>query len=1379
MSDLEKEIFGDQVLLDLLIKHFKKIKKIKKDKLEEFIRKYEKELKKIAPKRNWQVWLIKKKKNYDKALKESKDDGKGTGLPNIDLPEESLDDEPIQVLKDYEKNKEREKERRKKEIDEIEKQLKPYNAKLIEYKDFKDYIGKENTNVLLLANDENIVIDDKNLTKLREDEGQFITTLEDGRVMLVDNLTSFVEVPFSKESDEEDIEESSEEEDIYIELEDLKTISQNRKAFVNWVNDDLYKRIEKLKYDSPLQIYQLLIKEYLSLETPYRGVLVYHGLGTGKTASAVSLAEGLSTELKINTLLPASLETEFIKEVQTWGREELNKGGLWKLYSDKDISDNEMVNELDEKYNLNAKNRKSILRNTKNTIKSKMLNENPDTNQSEIKKMENDLNKLSGVWLPDPNGKRFVVEEGEEDPFTYNERIYLEQQLNFLIHKKYNFIHYNPFPKVKESKLQDFIEEEDEEDELDLLLDPEEQKKLNTHNKKIVDSLEKKLKRNIREHYVDSPFYNEVLIIDEVHNLVRQILNDNPDPEMKNSSEARRARVFYNWIVNSENTKLIFLSGTPVINRPCEIAILYNMLKGLIKIYSFTIKTDIGIDEANDKLEEILYDRGSPVELFHIDTKEGKLVISFIQEKTNFKSVKDKDKNIVYSVKANSGDFNDFIEFIYKSLHNIFDKKDISPTQTQFKELSQKEIRKIRLGERFVFDKDLDISFNRHQKLFDIYENDEIIDTTRHEHFMSYFFENGDIVPEKKKILLKRMLMGLTSYYPIDRSSIVYMPEVLKPHIKDERFKYYSIVKNLNIVECPFSEIQFQNYLKGLEWQEKIEELQRGRNEWDDTIHHYSIRTRQACNVVFNDEENFRMMKKNFKDKEASNEASKEIERFKQAEYTKIRDNQLFRHDKALNDYSPKFLEIYKNMQRFIKDKKPTGKILFYSDFRSDAGSEAFELMLQCNGYSKLNTENLPESKDLRYTFITGSESPDERRKSKLYFNDEKNIYGDYCQVMIISSAGAEGISLTCVRQVHILEPYWNYVRIDQVLGRAIRMRSHTGKDIKNPWLPKEKQNVEQYIYLSAMPKGLNPEDIYSDISKRDNWSVPKGWKKENIKTELSKESNRGILELIEDLIRVNVNYAGETADENLFRTMEHKYRFSLQITDIIKESALDCIQHTTDDPELNDKCIRFSDKLTGEIAYFPGIGAKVLEHTDIIQLKSKYIYKVKDNLYVISAKSDDSDHNIYLYYEYKTDKKTENIDIRYLRENGKRICDVYIDTNMVLLNVDPTHPYNKKLDKEFSVFQEIYNIPRDIITGYIEKQKFPTLDKIIKQEYLEGYKLKYNVNDSFFYMGKGTILSDKCIQKIYPYALYEEDSWKIVNENPIIILDGELFISE
>ena len=45
------------------------------------------------------------------------------------------------------------------------------------------------------------------------------------------------------------------------------------------------------------------VKGYLGLNTPYRGLLVYHGLGTGKTATAVTTAEGLSVNMDITTLL--------------------------------------------------------------------------------------------------------------------------------------------------------------------------------------------------------------------------------------------------------------------------------------------------------------------------------------------------------------------------------------------------------------------------------------------------------------------------------------------------------------------------------------------------------------------------------------------------------------------------------------------------------------------------------------------------------------------------------------------------------------------------------------------------------------------------------------------------------------------------------------------------------------------------------------------------------------------------------------------------------------------------------------------------------------------------------------------------------------------
>ena len=105
---------------------------------------------------------------------------------------------------------------------------------------------------------------------------------------------------------------------------DSKMVSIHRKAFVRWVNEVLYPQVIRSDDKSSLQVYQKLVKTYLGLQTPYRGVLVYHGLGTGKTATAVTLAEGLSSELKIHTLLPASLETEFIKEVRRWGIQELH-----------------------------------------------------------------------------------------------------------------------------------------------------------------------------------------------------------------------------------------------------------------------------------------------------------------------------------------------------------------------------------------------------------------------------------------------------------------------------------------------------------------------------------------------------------------------------------------------------------------------------------------------------------------------------------------------------------------------------------------------------------------------------------------------------------------------------------------------------------------------------------------------------------------------------------------------------------------------------------------------------------------------------------------------------------------------------------------------
>jgi len=711
---------------------------------------------------------------------------------------------------------------------------------------------------------------------------------------------------------------------------------------------------------------------------------------------------------------------------------------------------------------------------------------------------------------------------------------------------------------------------------------------------------------------------------------------------------------------------------------------------------------------------------------------------------------------------------------IYKGLHQVFKKDEITPSKETYDELSTRSKNSLLKGKPVVYDKEVEITFNRRQTLFEILdEDDKLVDMTNNDNFLRYFFESGNEIPENKRILLKRMLMGLTSYYPIDRSSIVDMPFTKEPEFIDEDLKNHKIVQQLNVVPCMMSQTQFEKYMEMWQKEKAIDALARMRNYDEDSPFHYHMRTRQSCNIIYVDDD-FRTTKK-------TEENDDEIESLKTRSFQKIIDENSLGLTKDLKNLSPKMFEIMKNINKFTKnsstdtsstDKTPTGKILFYSDFRSDGGSEAFELVLKSNGYSRFDHKDPPKEKGKRYTFITGSEGPEERSINKEHFNTENNKYGEYIQIMIISSAGAEGISLTCVRQVHILEPFWNYVRIDQVLGRAVRMKSHVD-------LPKEERNVEQYLYLSVLPKGMNLEDAYKSLNNDPNktWVIP-SFEDDKIKSELSKSVNREFKEILDSIIKINVDSGGETADNHLFEIMERKYRVSLEINSVIKESALDCIQHTRDDPELNDKCIRFSDKLSGEIAYFPGISARTLENIDIIQLKAKYLYHIKPNVYVISA-SNDEGNNLYIYYEYSKGKDDEEPDIRYIREKGRRLCDIYIDTMMILNYVSKEHPYNSSLGKEFSVYQEIYTLDDDIIDEYISVEKFPPLDKVLLRDSLKGYKLKYNVNDTFYYMGTDSILPDKCIQRIYPYQIYVQDNYKIDNIKARVIYKGELFIQE
>jgi hypothetical protein len=117
--------------------------------------------------------------------------------------------------------------------------------------------------------------------------------------------------------------------------------------------------------------------------------------------------------------------------------------------------------------------------------------------------------------------------------------------------------------------------------------------------------------------------------------------------------------------------------------------------------------------------------------------------------------------------------------------------------------------------------------------------------------------------------------------------------------------------------------------------------------------------------------------------------------------------------------------------------------------------------------------------------------------------------------MFMITQSGAEGISLKNVRQVHMMEPFWNYVRLEQVQGRAIRICSH--KD-----LPLEDRNVEVYTYLMK----------FSEQQKRDR------------KVDES----------------IAIRDKGLTTDQIIYTLMMTKRRLSEQMFDVMKSAAIDCL---------------------------------------------------------------------------------------------------------------------------------------------------------------------------------------------------------------------------
>jgi len=253
----------------------------------------------------------------------------------------------------------------------------------------------------------------------------------------------------------------------------------------------------------------------------------------------------------------------------------------------------------------------------------------------------------------------------------------------------------------------------------------------------------------------------------------------------------------------------------------------------------------------------------------------------------------------------------------------------------------------------------------------------------------------------------------------------------------------------IRYVECEMSEFQYNIYKSVLRNEEIHMEQMRHKVNVSSSMkslpNNFYIGTRFVSNVVFPNKQIGESGLKSFKGKHIL---------------------------KDLEKYSTKFFKILERI------KSCGGKVFVYSSFKEFGGIRSFIRVLDEFGYKNYAEDG--EGRN-RYAVWSGDENTEMKDEIKAVYNQPKNNTGKYIKILLGSPSIKEGISLTAVRQVHLMDPYWNKSRIDQVIGRASRFCSH--KDLEE-----HQRKVKVYIYIATHPDINQTVDQYiSFVANRKN----------------------------------------------------------------------------------------------------------------------------------------------------------------------------------------------------------------------------------------------------------------------------------------------------
>ena len=621
--------------------------------------------------------------------------------------------------------------------------------------------------------------------------------------------------------------------------------------------------------------HQQFVRNFLSSQTPYNSMLLFHGLGSGKTCSAISVAEeardyfkyaGISGANKIIVIASPNVQNNFKEQ----------------LFDEKNLK-------YDDTHGWVINN---------SCVGFKLLKEVMLSNRKRLSNTNEDKN-------------------------------YIIKNINRIINKHYLFKGYEQF-----------------------------------HNyfKKGVD------KKQIKKMFGDS-----VIIVDEVHNIRTDVENSETKKEEKRAQTMKGVTEALEYLAeNANNTKLLFLSATPMYNSPKEIVLLLSIMN------------------MNDGRGRIL-----AKEIFD---KDGNFKINMnTGEKTGLKVLEQRARGYISFVRGENPytfpyrmwptNFSKNASFLANELNRPIQKLNetelvqgienldifvtpISPYQETGYNYIMNQIRSSESNNYFDNDK---VSYNIIQKpiqaLNILYPHEDLD--------MNMDMDMGRVNVSSASVDIKELVgkQGL--------ERIMSCTEVSKPVPSRYDFKY----KNLKATGPIFSPSE---------------------------IGKYSAKIKTICDHIVNSE----------------------------------------------------------------------GVVLVYSQY-IDGGLLPMALALEQLGFARSGESGtkshlfakkfLPKKRDIKfkYAMITGDKafSPNNAKEMKL-ITSPKNKDGEEVKVVLISRAGSEGLDFKFIRQVHVMEPWYNMNRIEQIIGRAVRTCSHKQLEFS-------KRNVEIYLHCLSLTSRVESADAY------------------------------------------------------------------------------------------------------------------------------------------------------------------------------------------------------------------------------------------------------------------------------------------------------------